>query len=321
MDKFEEIAEDIFRSHGLSFDTAERATGWTNAVWINNGCVLRLSKTRGSDRIRREAERSKALPALVGYPKVIATGITDDGYEWCLSERAPGQVLSSVWDGLDWVKKAKAIKQIIMIMDGVHSVDVSKVERLTLRVAWYNTFDKARSFADIERYITDKIFTRGQGLILRDILENFYECKDAAAPVLCHGDITPDNLLWHEGDVVSLLDFEHAVIAPRLLDIHSLVNMALVPYDEAASKDVILFTETKPEIKNYVAEMIALFKPYLSTQSDKDLFVGYNVLFRQRFLESWLENHTNQNDIEQCDAYQKLLSFCDGRAGYLSYLF
>ena len=309
MKTHDDIAADIFQQYGLEFATAERAGGWTNAVWLNGGVVLRLSNQEGSDRIRRETQRAKMLPASVGYPVNIATGVTD-GYEWSLSKRIQGKVLSEVWGGLSWPEKSAAVKQILDIMNSVHSVDVGKVERLTLRRAWYSAFDRETSLADIDRYVTQKIFTSGQGRILRDILEQFYKWNNSVVPVLNHGDITMDNLLWHEGNVVSLLDFEHSVIAPCQLDIHSLVNLALIPYDE------ILLDEKEPETQQYVKEMVPLFKPFLSKQSDKELFMGYNVLFRQRFLEFWLENP--EGEIERCDAYQKLLSLTDGNGGYLA---
>ena len=307
MTEHEKMATDIFKQHGLKFETAERAGGWTNAVWLNGDYALRLSKKKDSDIIQREVARAKTLPPIVGYPKNITTGVAD-GYEWSLSMRVLGVPLSSVWDSLSWHEKAKAVKQALCIADSVHSVPVCDVESITLCSAWYNPFDKGSSLADIERYITEEIFTPKQGRNLQTILECFYEANHIS-PVLCHGDITTDNLLWHEGNVVSLLDFEHSVIAPRQLDIHSLVNLALIPYD------VILFTEEMPEAQAYVKEMIALFRPYLSTQSDKDLFMGYNVLFRQRFLEFWLANPTGE--IEQCDAYIKLALLSDGDNGYL----
>ena len=314
MNKHEKIAAGIFKQYGLKFETAERAGGWTNNVWLNDNVVLRLSNEKDGDRIHREAERTKTLPSLVGYPNDIAVGVAD-GYEWSLSERIQGQVLSSVWNKLSWNEKAAAVRQIIIIMDGVHSVAANRVEHLTLKTAWYNQFDRNSFLNDIERYVTQKIFTPEQGRILCDIVERFYIRNTCAAPVLCHGDITPDNLLWYDGNVISLLDFEHSVIAPRQLDIHSLVNLALVPYDENTSTDVILMEEKQQDIQQYVEEMISLFLPYLSEQYEKDLFMGYNVLFRQRFLEFWLENPKGR--IEQCDAYQKLLSFSDWSCGYL----
>jgi scyllo-inosamine 4-kinase len=311
LEQFEQIAIKIFQQYGLNFADAERAGGWTNAVWLNGGYALRVSKQMNSDIIRREVERAKILPQSVGYPRNIATGVID-GYEWSLSERICGTVLSDVWHGLNWQEKAKAVRQVYDITVDVHSVSAENVKHITLDRAWYNSFDRSESLADIERYIANGLFSPQQGKNLCDALMRFYECKTDATHVLCHGDITLDNLLWHDGNVVSLLDFEHAVIAPKQLDIHSLVNLALVPYD------VILLADENQEIQDYVAEMITLFQPLLAKQNEKALFIGYNILFRQRFLEFWLENP--EGDIQQCDAYQKLLSLSDGSGGYLSRL-
>jgi len=313
MTKHEKIAIIIFKQHSLNYESAERAGGWTNAVWLNGDYALRLSMKKDSDIIRREVKRAEVLPVSVGYPKSIATGVTD-GYEWSLSLRVDGVPLSSVWGSLNWLSKESAIKQILGIADSVHAVPAAKVEDITLKSAWYNSFDKDSSIADIKRYVAQKIFTPKQGRNLCDILERFYKNIDTP-PVLCHGDITADNLLWYDGNIVSLLDFEHSVIAPQQLDVHSLVNLALIPYDEVTEKHTPLFSEKNPEVKTYVNSMISLFKPYLSSQSDKDLFMGYNVLFRQRFLEFWLANP--KGEIEKCDAYNMLKPLCDGNGGYL----
>jgi len=203
-------------------------------------------------------------------------------------------------------------------MHAVHSVEVSKIEQLTLRQAWYSAFDINESFADVERYVTQKIFTAHQSRVFRDILEQFYNWNQYVAPVLNHGDMTTDNLLWHDGNIVSLLDFEHAAIAPRQLDLHSLVNLALVPYDEASSTDVVLMADQNPKTQQYVEEMIQLLKPLLREQSSKALFLGYAVLFRQRFLDFWLKDP--KGELNACDAYQKLVSLLDGKGGYLSVL-
>ena len=315
MNEQEKIASEVFQQHGLNFKDAKRAGGWTNAVWLNGGVVLRVSLRKNSDIIRREVMRSKMLPPSVGYPKNIDVGVTD-GYEWSLSEHIQGDALSEVWHNLSWEEKTKAVKQISHIMNAVHSVDIGKVEQITLKVAWYSSFNKNDSIADIQRYESQNIFTNKQNSELQDILERFYRWNTSTTPVLCHGDITTDNLLWREGNVISLLDFEHSAITPQQLDVHSLVNLALIHYDEATSTDIILLNDKNHEIKQYVTEMISLFSPYLSSQSDKDLFMGYSVLFRLRFLDFWLENP--KGNIEQCDAYQMLLSLCDGSSGYFS---
>jgi len=318
MEKYERIASAVFEKHGLGFDAAERAGGWTNGVWINGGLVLRLSMEKGCDRLRREAEHAKYLPAIAGYPAVVAAGVAD-GYEWSLSERIKGKALSEVWDGLGWPEKAAAVKQTLGIARGVHSVDVGKAEHVTSRRAWYSAFVKDESLADVERYVSRKVLTAGQGRAMREILERFYEWRRGAEPVLNHGDITADNLLWRDGNIVALLDFEHAVIAPRQLDVQSLVNLTFLPYDEAASSDAVLFAEDDPDTRRYVNELIPLFAPFCRSQCEKDLLLGYAVLFRQRFLDMWLEAPGGR--LNECDAYHKLVSLIDGNGGYLSNLF
>ena len=315
MENFNNIAADIFKRYGLGIETAERAGGWTNTVWLNGDVVLRLSTTEGNDRIRREVERSMLLPSAVGYPENIATGV-QDGFEWSLSKRVPGQCLSEVWGDLSWTDKATAVKQIFEIMQAVHTVDVEKAGQITLKRAWYSAFDRDETFSEFEGYAARGIFSAEQSKELREILERFYAALDKADFVLTHGDITTDNLLWHDGKVISLLDFEWAAIAPRQLDLHSVVNLALVSYDEEQGRDLILFEDEGEEVQGYVKEMVSLFRPLLESQRDWDLFLGYNVLFRQRFFEFWLGKP--EGEIDSCDAYRKLQVLSNGSGGYLT---
>ncbi len=149
MKKEEMIAEDVFQQYGLSFQTAVRAGGWTNAVWLNGDFALRVSLNRDSDRIGREAQLSKLLPKEVGYPQNIKTGVTD-GFEWSLSKRVSGQPLSEVWDSLKWAQRISAVRQIVDIVNHVHEVDIEKAESFAKKTAWYNEFSKEKSSADIK---------------------------------------------------------------------------------------------------------------------------------------------------------------------------
>jgi len=131
MEEYQKIALEIFRQHGLKFETAKRAGGWTNAVWYNGDFVLRLSTRKESDRIRREVKLAELLPQSVGYPTLVATGVTH-GYEWSFSHRIEGKNLSDVWDNLSWQEKSQVVRQIVDIMKAIHSFDVCKVEHLSL---------------------------------------------------------------------------------------------------------------------------------------------------------------------------------------------
>ena len=310
MDVHEKIAADIFLLHGLRFETAERAGGWTNAVWLNGDLALRLSTAINGDRLRREAERTKYLPPGAGYPPVISTGVTD-GYEWCVSKRVDGIVLSGVWDGFNYDERLAALKQITGIMNCVHSVDVEKIDAITLRSAWYCKFDRDESLARFKSYAADKIFTEAQSRAFTGVLEKFYNSLDGARFVMNHGDITTDNLMWRDGNVVALLDYEHSVVAPPLLDIQSIINMSLI---RGGNKNA--GGDNPSGAPRLDAGIENLIKPYITSRTDFDLIVGYSVLFRQKFLEFWLEKP--DCELGEADFYIELISLCDGKGGFLS---
>lgn len=145
---------------------------------------------------------------------------------------------------------------------------------------------------------------------IRHILDRFWEKSNAVTHVLNHGDITMDNLLWSNGRIVSLIDFEHSVIAPSELDLHSIINMAFFnDYNLHSDKNI-------KEFRQYKKDIIELFRPLLTNSYSTDLILGYAVLFRMRFLEMWLDNPNGR--LDQFDAYIKLLSLADGEGGYLS---
>ncbi len=149
---------------------------------------------------------------------------------------------------------------------------------------------------------------------MSEILKCFYKAHFTAKPVLNHGDITMDNLLWYEDNIVSLLDFEHSVIAPPELDYHSLLNLTFLPTD-----DRLLTGSDGEETSEYLDAVNKMILPLFSRPESADLILGYSILFRQRFLEFWLDSP--KGDISQVDAYQKLCSLIDGNKGYLSSIF
>jgi len=163
----------------------------------------------------------------------------------------------------------------------------------------------------LEKYKDEKIFSAEQINVLYGILEVFWKNHNSVVPVLNHGDITTDNLLWSNGRVVSLMDFEHSVIAPSEIDLHSLINLAFFSEDG----DFIIDSSIQESLQ-YKNDVIELLKPMLANSDSANLILGYAILFRMRFLEFWLENP--EGKLEEQDAYIKLLSLAYGEGGYLS---
>jgi len=309
MKEQERIAIEIFSEYGLDFKTATRAGGWTNAVWLNGDIALRLSFKKDSDRIRREVRLSEHLPEEVGYPVNIAVGFMD-GYEWSLSKRIYGNNLSEIWSSLDWKERTVAIRQILRIMELAHKVDISKIEDLSNKRAWYSSFNPQETYSCLERYKAEKIFSDEQIGVFYGILERFWEKHNSATAVLNHGDITTDNLLWSNGIIVSLMDFEHSVIAAPELDLQNVFNLAFF-----SEEGDYIINHNLQESLQYKEDVIEMLKPMLANSDSTDLILGYAFLYRQRFLEFWLENP--EGKLEEQDAYIKLLSLANGKGGYL----
>lgn len=310
MNEQEKIAEDIFSKYGLDFKMATRAGGWTNAVWLNGDLALRVSFHKESDRIRREVRLSEFLPNRIGYPVNIEVG-TRDGYEWSLSKRIYGHNLSDNWNNLDFRKRVLTIGQILQVIEELHKVNISDVEDMSNKHAWYSSFNARETYSCLTKYKHQNIFTSEQIDVLYDTLECFWAMHHSITHVLNHGDITMDNLLWSNGRIISLLDFEHSVIAPSELDLHSLINLAFF-----SNEDDLLRNRNINEYKQYEADVIVLLKPILANNYSAKLILGYAILFRMRFLEFWLGNP--EGNIEDVDAYIKLRSLANGEGGYLT---
>ena len=307
----EKIASQVFQQYGLSFETATRAGGWTNAVWFNEDLVLRLSLTEGSNRIRREIQLSQRLPAIVGYPVNISTGVIE-GHEWSISKRIKGINLSEAWPNLTWAERTHTVKHIWGIMQGVHTVDVEKVKELSSKNPWYSSLDADEILSQFKYYVEKGIFTPEQGAVLLDMLKSFWNKLSTATVVLNHGDITMDNILWNEGNVVSLMDFEHSVIAPMGIDLNSFINLAF--FQEEGS--TLIDENNAEEFQKYKFEITKLLSPILQQPDSIDLLFGYAILFNQRFLEFFLADP--EGKLEELDPYNKLLSLANGKGGYLS---
>jgi aminoglycoside phosphotransferase (APT) family kinase protein len=306
----EKMVSYIFEQYGLSLETAVRAGGWTNAVWLNGDLALRLSLKKDSDRIRREVQLSKTFSSVVGYPINISTGVID-GYEWSISKRIKGVNLSEAWPGLTWIERTTVIKQIWGIIQDVHAIDISKVEELSSRNPWYSSLDADETLSRFKYYCEKGIFSSEQVYILSDILKRFWNKLPIMPRVLNHGDITMDNLLWSEGRIVSLMDFEHSVITSSALDLQSIINLALFSTKKELTSDSNI-----KEYLQYKNNVIDLIRSTITNSYSADLILGFAILYRQKFLEFWLENP--KGELEKLDAYNKLCSLADGNGGYLS---
>jgi len=313
IERLKSIAAGIFARHGVDFAAARRAGGWTNATWLAGGLALRLALRQGNDKIRREARLAALLPPEVGYPITIETGVTG-GYEWSLSEEVHGACLGEIWESLSWDERAGALRGLWALAEAVHSVDLAAAGDLARRSAWYNSTDPAGAAAALTRLVAQRILTPQQAAHVREILSRFWTALPRAGCVLNHGDLTCDNALWHAGRVVSLLDFEYAVIASPAVDLSMLVKAAFEPPGENEPASAAG--------RQHLREVVAgLAQPLLGQALLPELLHGYAALHDLWRLEQWLAHPEGEDpQIGTWDPYRRLTSLADGQGGYLAQL-
>jgi len=309
------VAAAIFARFGVDFSTVQRAGGWTNAVWLAERVVLRLSTGPGNENLAREARLAALFGPAVGYPAMIATGKTE-GLSWSLAERLPGESLGSVWAGLGWEERTRALTGLWARAEAVHSVAPAEAAAIARERAWFNNTDCTEAEAGLTRLIEAGILTAAQRGVLQDALDRFWRAAADAPRVLCHGDLTPDNALWHAGQVVGLLDFEFAVMAPVQLDLNHLVKCAFGPQDGARA----LSDGGEVGAERLRATVRALARPLLVEKGKRELLLGQAILLELHLLELWLAHPEGEGPLAQWEPLRRLQSLADGHGGYLAAL-
>ena len=313
LDHLKSIAAGIFARYGIDFTTAERLKGWSNVTWLAGGMVLRLSGRQGDNRLRREVQLASLLPPEVGYPPVLESAVTD-GYEWCLSKEVRGKNLGEIWPTLDWDGRTEALRQLWEKILAVHTVGIAAAAGLARQQAWFNAADAAEAEASMRGLVQQNILTASQVDVLGEALRRFWETLPTATRVLNHGDLTIENALWHADQVVSLLDFEFAVIAPAELDLNELVKCAFAP-----NESIDPLPDPGGAGLRRMRQVVAdLARPVLAHPGGKDLLVGYAILLELWMIEEWLEHPEGEGPIEQWQPYRMLVSLADGHHGYLA---
>jgi aminoglycoside phosphotransferase (APT) family kinase protein len=310
-DNIESIAASIFSRHGIDFAAVQRAGGWTNAVWMTDELVLRLSVHKERNNLLHEARLAAFFPAEVGYPPLVETGITA-GHAWTLAQKLPGKSLGEIWADLHCDERVIALQGLWARAQAVHSVPGVEIASLVSSRAWFNSTDPEEADASLRRLTEEGIFTEAEAFVLQDALAHFWAVLPSAPCVLCHGDLTLDNAVWHAGQVTALLDFEFAVMAPVQLDLNHLVKKAFGPDDAATD------AHAAQPLRQAVKE---LAWPILAQPSSKVLLVGYAILLELHRLEEWLAHPEGEGPLEQWDPLRRLRLLADGRRGYLAPLF
>jgi aminoglycoside phosphotransferase (APT) family kinase protein len=304
------IAASIFSRYGVDFACAQKPGGWTNAVWITDELVLRLSTKKELKNLLYEAKLSSFFPSEVGYPRVVETG-TVGGYAWTLAKKLPGISLADAWDDLHCEERVIALQGLWARAQAVHSVPCEDIATIVSKRAWFNSNNPEEAEVSLTRLMKENILTKAETISLQNALTHFWEVLPSAPYVLCHGDLTLDNAMWYEGQVTALLDFEFAVMAPVHLDLNHLIKKVFGPDDAATD------AQEAQQLRQTVKELAL---PALAKSSSKALLVGYAILLEMWILEDWLAHPEGEGPLEEWSPLRRLRLLADGNGGYLAQL-
>ncbi|WP_225881894.1 phosphotransferase family protein [Streptomyces aureocirculatus] len=294
------MAEEVLGRYGADVADARRGHGWTNRTWLTDDLVVRVAPRPEPADLLREERLLRLLPPEVGCPVIVESGVSG-GHEWVLTRRVPGENLEEVWPSLDGAARSRAVEQMWERVRHVHRVDPAAAAPHARSRSPFFAEDAAAATAALSRVVAAGGLDDAEARGLARVLDCFWAALPAAPRVLNHGDFCAPNTLWHDGQVVALLDFEFAVVAPSAVDLNELVKIGYGPGDDdrAPLRAVIRRIAT--------AELPGAGGP--------DVLLGHSVMLEMWVLENELTaEDPDENDLAQATAM--LRAFAEGDGGY-----
>ncbi len=307
------IAAGIFARYQVAFSTVRRAGGWTNATWLGGGLALRLSVETGTSELLREARLAALLPRAVGYPQIVDTGLAD-GHAWLLMQEGPGQNLGEAWPALGWEARISALRQFWARAQAVHGVSVAAASAHARPASPFYASSPEEAAASLARLEAQRVLASPQVAVLRQALDRFWAALPLAPRVLNHGDLSIENALWDGGQVVALLDFEFAVIAPVELDLNELLKCAYAPPE----RDDPLPDPGGGGLRRLQETAADIATPVAATPEGPEVLLGYAILLELWSMENWLSKWDGAEPFAPWQPYRTLTSLADGAGGYLA---
>ena len=261
------FVHEVFELHGENTEQERLSGGWTNHVFAAGNLVLRFTSNLESGRLLREAKLAKLLPKQAGYPEIVDNGRTER-YDWMLCRRISGTNLEDVWGNMSWKERADALEQLWQKTKFVHTVNVKKAEAYVNKALWYMSGIE-NAVTETERLFERKLINAEQCDVLKGYIYRFETAIRKADFILVHGDLTPANAMWQDGEITALMDFECATIAPKEADLMMLLNTA---YERMDLPGAMHDLEAEQQFHNRMRELVQKEAP------DWDILQGYRVI-------------------------------------------
>ncbi|GKZ38433.1 hypothetical protein AbraIFM66950_010626 [Aspergillus brasiliensis] len=194
-------------------------TAHDHGVWsIGTDVIL---KERPYDGSRNEA---KALKLLASYsqnpaPELLHDWVDQDGRYFLLQERMDGDTLETVWPTLTDLQKVAIADQVAGVCKRLQFITSPRIERVdrracssTLLFGDSEPHGPFRSDAELWDAVSLPLRQRSFPQKALDSLQKRF--PQYASYVLTHGDLSIGNIMVKDGQLVGILDWEHAAYYP-----------------------------------------------------------------------------------------------------------
>lgn len=197
-----------------------RLDGASNDTWLLGEQVLRVCWRGDLDRLAREAALLDALPEEIPAPRPLDRG-RDDDLSWLLMPRLPGISLADApaTERRGLVRELGALvralrgwrppAEVTAVIEAAAPRDED--DALTITGKRLVPLGRAQQLR-LADYVRTLPFVPGE--LLDAVVERLPGRLPSEPVAFLHGDLTPGNVLVHEGRISGLLDWEWAWFGP-----------------------------------------------------------------------------------------------------------
>jgi len=222
--------------------------------------ILRICWRGERARLAREALLLHNLPDDIPHVEVLDSG-EDEGLAWMVTRRTEGEVLHDIWTDLSASERRVAITDIANALSSLHRWQVPDHVRTVL--SDHERRVRSGPAAYVEAFLVPLPVGRLRPLVelLRrraqlsaplaveihsclDVLEAFDPFSHDERTTVVHGDAHLRNVLWRDGQVSALLDFEWARLGPPDLELECFVRS----HDVGALDEVAWLRDDYPQL-------------------------------------------------------------------------
>ncbi len=218
-------------------DDAVLVESWSNDAWLTDDAVLRVCWRGDRTRLEREHRLLTALPVSVPHASVLRSGVWEDG-TWIVLRRIPGERLDLVWPTLELEQRRHAVSRLGALLRALHRwrppTELRSLLTAGVAVAGLSPGEVAGSSLvpwpaarlhpllawSEELLFEHKALHRAVARRIVELGPSVGE-QEFDEGIVVHGDAHAANLLWNEGEIVAILDFEWARLGPPDLELEA----------------------------------------------------------------------------------------------------